>query len=253
MPRATTAACDVMPPRVVRIPTAAFMPAMSSGDVSSRTRIDRLALRRHRDGVLARSARRGRRPRRGRRAGPWPRSRPSLTAAAFSFVGKIGARSWTSCSGSTRATASSASIRPSSTMSVAIAHGGEARALAVARLEEVELVLLDRELEVLHVAEALLEELAHALQLGVGLRHRLLRARRPEPLAFKRPRRADAGDDVLALRVGQELAVEASSRPSTGSRVKATPVAEVSPRLPKTIAWTLTAVPQSSGMWWSLR
>jgi hypothetical protein len=35
--------------------------------------------------------------------------------------------------------------------------------------------------------------------------------------------------------------------------VNATPVAEVSPRFPKTMAWTLTAVPQSSGMWWSLR
>jgi hypothetical protein len=33
-----------------------------------------------------------------------------------------------------------------------------------------------------------------------------------------------------------------------GSRVKATPVAEVSPMLPNTIAWTLTAVPQSPGM-----
>ena len=30
----------------------------------------------------------------------------------------------------------------------------------------------------------------------------------PEPSAFERPRRADAGDDVLALRVRQELAVE---------------------------------------------
>ena len=38
MPRATTAACDVSPPRVVRIPAALCMPAMSSGDVSTRTR-----------------------------------------------------------------------------------------------------------------------------------------------------------------------------------------------------------------------
>ena len=39
MPRATTALCEVMPPRAVRMPTAAFMPWMSSGDVSVRTRI----------------------------------------------------------------------------------------------------------------------------------------------------------------------------------------------------------------------
>ena len=39
MPRATTAACEVRPPRVVRMPAALCMPAMSSGDVSMRTRM----------------------------------------------------------------------------------------------------------------------------------------------------------------------------------------------------------------------
>ena len=39
MPRATTAACEVMPPRVVRMPSAACMPWMSSGEVSTRTRM----------------------------------------------------------------------------------------------------------------------------------------------------------------------------------------------------------------------
>ena len=39
MPRATTAACDVMPPSAVRMPRAACMPWMSSGEVSRRTRI----------------------------------------------------------------------------------------------------------------------------------------------------------------------------------------------------------------------
>ncbi len=39
MPRATTAAWLVMPPRAVRMPRAACMPWMSSGEVSSRTRI----------------------------------------------------------------------------------------------------------------------------------------------------------------------------------------------------------------------
>ena len=38
MPRATTAACDVLPPREVRIACAAKKPWMSSGFVSSRTR-----------------------------------------------------------------------------------------------------------------------------------------------------------------------------------------------------------------------
>ncbi len=39
MPRATTAAWLVMPPRVVTIPLAACMPWMSSGLVSIRTRM----------------------------------------------------------------------------------------------------------------------------------------------------------------------------------------------------------------------
>ena len=37
--------------------------------------------------------------------------------------------------------------------------------------------------------------------------------------------------------------------PVSASRENATPDAERSPRLPNTICWTLTAVPQSSGMW----
>ena len=39
MPLATTAACEVIPPLAVRIPSAATIPARSSGDVSSLTRI----------------------------------------------------------------------------------------------------------------------------------------------------------------------------------------------------------------------
>ena len=39
MPRATTAAWEVMPPRAVRMPSAASIPWMSSGEVSIRTRI----------------------------------------------------------------------------------------------------------------------------------------------------------------------------------------------------------------------
>ena len=38
MPRATTAAWDVMPPRIVRMPWATAIPRRSSGEVSIRTR-----------------------------------------------------------------------------------------------------------------------------------------------------------------------------------------------------------------------
>ena len=43
MPRATTAAWDVMPPRTVRMPWEAFMPSMSSGEVSRADQDDFLA------------------------------------------------------------------------------------------------------------------------------------------------------------------------------------------------------------------
>ena len=39
IPRATTAACEVLPPRLVKIPSAATIPTRSSGLVSRRTRI----------------------------------------------------------------------------------------------------------------------------------------------------------------------------------------------------------------------
>ena len=39
IPRATTAACDVIPPRTVKIPCARFIPSISSGDVSSLAKI----------------------------------------------------------------------------------------------------------------------------------------------------------------------------------------------------------------------
>ena len=54
MPRATSAACEALPPSEVRIPRAASKPATSSASVKGRTRITSLALRR----ALNRAARR---------------------------------------------------------------------------------------------------------------------------------------------------------------------------------------------------
>ena len=71
--------------------------------------------------------------------------------------------------------------------------------LAVAGLQAVEPAALDRELEVLHFLVVRLEPVAQFDELPVELRH-FLRHRRD------RLRRADAGDDVLALRVHQVLA-----------------------------------------------
>ena len=75
------------------------------------------------------------------------------------------------------------------------------RSLRRARLEEVERRFLDGELDVLHVAVVLLEPRDRReellVRLGQELTHPLDRLGRPDP-----------GDDVLALRVLEELAVE---------------------------------------------
>ncbi len=73
--------------------------------------------------------------------------------------------------------------------------------LRAAGLEHVEPAPLDRELEVLDVLVVLLEALADALELGIRLRHLVAQA-------ADRLRRPDPRHDVLALRVGEVLAVE---------------------------------------------
>ena len=86
----------------------------------------------------------------------------------------------------------------------------EAGALAVSRLEHEELVLFDRELEVLDVLVVALEARGDLAKLLVRRGHELLEV-------GDGVRRADAGHHVLALRVLQELAVELASRRSRDS------------------------------------
>ena len=76
---------------------------------------------------------------------------------------------------------------------------GLRRALAVARLEHEELLVLDRELHVLHVAVVGLELVADVLELLEHLGHHLGHL-------GDRHRRTHAGHHVLALRVHEELA-----------------------------------------------
>ncbi len=202
MPRATTAACDVMPPCAVRTPFAWIRPWMSSGVVSQRTRITASpALPRSaaRVGVehdlAAGGARRGVQPAGRdlelgvrveprmeelvelRRVDPRDRLLPVDQPLAGHVDGALDRR--------------------------------RRRPLRRARLEEVEPSLLDRELDVLHVAVVALER-----------RHRLeelvVRLGQPSAHLLERLRRADAGDDVLALSVDEVLAVRRPARRSTG-------------------------------------
>ena len=78
---------------------------------------------------------------------------------------------------------------------------GRGGALGRAGLEHVELAALDGELEVLRVAVMLLEPLGDLVELGVRLWQVFLHLRDLR-------RRPDPGDDVLALRVREVLAVE---------------------------------------------
>ena len=81
------------------------------------------------------------------------------------------------------------------------ADGGDTGALAVAGLEHEELAVFDRELEVLHLVEMLFQRGADIFQFAIGLGHFLLK--RGDGIG-----RADAGDDIFALRVDEIFAVK---------------------------------------------
>ncbi len=113
MPRATTAAWEVMPPRAVRIPWAACIPPMSSGEVSVRTRMTRSPLA---ASASASAAVKTTLP----TAAPGEAGRPLAIFCILAAGSTRGWRSWSSWPGSTRSTASFWSISRSFTMSTAI-------------------------------------------------------------------------------------------------------------------------------------
>ena len=195
MPRATTAACDVLPPRAVRMPSATIMPCRSSGLVSLRTRMtcaplptafQRLRVVQH-DLADRRTRRRrhrpGQQPSGGRGVELREQQLAELVARAprdrlvhrdQALVDQLG-RDPERC---------------------------RCRALAHPRLEQPELAALDGELDVAQVAVVRLEA-SHRLP------QRLVRRRVEQLQLGQREGVADARDDVLALRVGQVVAVHA--------------------------------------------
>ena len=78
------------------------------------------------------------------------------------------------------------------------AHRRRGGSLAVARLEQIQPPAFDGEFDVLHVAEVFLEPVLGSVQLFV-------RSRETSRHLFNAERRTNSGDDVLALRVEQEL------------------------------------------------
>ena len=124
-----------------------------------------------------------------------------LVALARALGSNVARRSWSTCAGSIRPTASLRGDDPLLDHVDRDLHRGRGGPLGRAGLEHVELAALDRELEVLDVAVVLLELLADPLELGVDRRHVGLHL-------ADLGRRPDAGHDVLALGVGQVLAEE---------------------------------------------
>ncbi|MNY08035.1 hypothetical protein D3C86_1408640 [compost metagenome] len=113
MPRATTAAWLVMPPRLVSTPWAWIMPWMSSGQVSTRTRMTFSPSFPRRSASSASKT-------------TWPVAAPGLAGRPLASTsseaeGSIRrCRSSLSLHASTRVTASSREMRPSSARSTAI-------------------------------------------------------------------------------------------------------------------------------------
>ena len=115
IPRATTAACDVIPPRAVRMPSALAIPARSSGDVSIRTIITLCPLAAH---SCASSAWNTICP----QAAPGEAGSPCVMTLALerASLSNTGWRSSSSFCGSQRHIAVFSSMSPSFTRSMAI-------------------------------------------------------------------------------------------------------------------------------------
>ncbi len=152
MPRATTAAWLVIPPRAVRMPLATFMPPMSSGLVSMRTRMTALPSLAQTSASSALKT-------------IWPVAAPGLagrplamTLAAFSALGsKVGCRSWSRLLGLDAEEGFLLGDHAFLDQVHRDLDGRRRGALAVAGLEHEQHALLDRELHVLHVAIVLLQ------------------------------------------------------------------------------------------------
>ena len=189
-----------MPPKAVMKPSDAFMPRMSSGLVSCRHRMTCLAARGPRLGVLGEEDD----PASG---GPGAGGQALGQQAALLDGGGLGGAIEDRAQQLVQRLGLDATERLVLADELLVHHldgdayAGEAGALAVAALEHEQLLVLDGELDVLHLLVVLLELLADVEQLLVGLGKSLLELR-------DLLRGADAGDHVLALGVDQELTVE---------------------------------------------
>ena len=230
--RATTAACEVAPPRAVSTPCAAAMPWKSSGDVSMRTRMTFSPCWAISN---ARSALNTALP----TAAPGDAFRPGGDLLGARLGGRVELVA--------QQLVDMCRLDPRERLALGDdalfdhvrrdAHGGRRGALAGPRLEHVQPAALDRELEILHVAVVALEPAGDLLELAVDLGHPIAHV-----VIASGVRMPATTSSPWAL---VRYSPKSTFSPVFGLRVKATPVPESSPMLPKTIVTTLTAVPRS--------
>ena len=214
MPRATTAACEVLPPRLVRMPCAAIMPSRSSGLVSRRTRMTSSPAADH---FTAVSESNTTLPTAAPGEAFMPLAIRSRSASAVELrehqLGQLGAGD----PGQRLVQVDRAPRRPAAGDPERRGRGP----LADPGLQHPQLAALDGELDVAQVAVVLLELAHDRHQLVVRLLVQALEVGQGQGVA-------DAGDDVLALGVLQVVAVDArvaggrvAGEADAGARVRA--------------------------------
>ena len=187
MPRATSAACEALPPSEVRIPFAAWKPATSSASVNGRTRI---TARPSSAAATASGAVKTISP----LAAPGEAATPTAMESKRASGANVGCSSASSAPASIVAIASAVVISPSSTASTTKRTAAWAGRTALRVCSMYRRPSSIGELGVLHVLVVALQVAQDLLQLVVDGGHPVAELGEVE-------RRAHAGHDVLALGV----------------------------------------------------
>ena len=240
MPRATTAACEVIPPRAVSTPSAICMPATSSGLVSMRTRTTGSPRAAH---SAASSAPNTTRP----TAAPGEAPSPCAITRRSAAASKVSWSSSSSFSGSCRNSASGSSNTPSSTRSTAIVTMARPVRLPerVCSTQSLPCWTVNSTSCISPKCSSSRAQAATSSPCTTGMRSSSELPGAPSPAL--RPCGVRMPATTSSPCAFTRYSPLSRAAPVAGSRVKTTPVAQSSPRLPKTIACTLTAVPQLEG------
>ncbi len=178
-------------------------------------------------------------------AAPGEAGRPCARTSRSASGSMRGWRSWSSAAGSTRSTASEREISPSPAMSLAILS-----AAAPVRLPLLVWSMYSRSRSMVN-SMSCMSPYSRSSRSAVSRNCRYAPGKTSSISGSGRGVRMPATtSSPWAFRRNSP---KSPCSPVAGSRVNATPVAEVSPMFPKTIRCTVTAVPRESGIPYSLR